>query len=266
MRLSPASLPVSALSRMAADDRFTIPGSGGVLKNKLGLTTQEGVDEAMNEVATTRWAIMLTEPIPDRLDIEYFRSIHYRLLSPVLDWAGEMRRLGDEVVAGGTGIVYARSEFFQNGLEDVFDMLAKEDYLKGLDTGEFVAKLADRWGYLTTVHPFRDGNTRTQSAYVDRLAMRAGHPIDWEKVDVPTLRNLRLAAVTGSEAPLAKYLGSVLLDPAAPTARDLALSTLQFHRKHSAFTRKAPKSFGVRFPELDADPPPPSAGLDEPER
>lgn len=250
---------------MAFDDRYTIPGSGGVLKNKLGLTTQEGVDEAMNEVATTRWAIMLTEPIPDRLDIEYFRSIHYRLLSPVLDWAGQMRQLGDEVGAGGTNIAYARSEFYQDGLEDVFGTLAREDYLKGLDAAEFAAKLADRWGYLTTVHPFRDGNTRTQSAYIDRLATRAGHPIDWQKVDVPTLRNLRLAAVTGSETPLERYLSSVLLDPAAPTPRELAQSTLQFHRKNGGRTRMSSKGFGVRFFDLDSSPSTSSSEYDGPD-
>ncbi|WDH78228.1 Fic family protein [Microbacterium esteraromaticum] len=246
---------------MAADDRYTIPGSGGVLENKLGLTTQEGVDEAMNEAATTRWAIMVMEPIPDRLDIEYFRSIHRRLLSPVLDWAGEVRQRGDEVVAGGTGIVYARSEFFQNGLNDVFDTLATEDYLKGLGTEEFAAKLADRWGYLTTVHPFRDGNTRTQSAYVDRLATRAGHPIDWQKVDVPTLRSLRLAAVTGSERPLAQYLGSVLLEPAGPNLRDQVRSTLQFHRD-LALPRESSRGIKFRLAEPLSDAPAPPEGHD----
>ncbi|SEN98771.1 Fic/DOC family protein [Cryobacterium luteum] len=191
---------------MAADDRYTIPGSGGVLKNKLGLTSQDRLDRAMNESATRRWSIMVRESIPDQLDLDYLTTIHRRLLSPVLTWAGEMRRFGDEVIAGGTGIVYARSEFFRNGLKDVFGQLASEDYLRDLNPREFTNLLADRWGYLTTIHPFRDGNTRSQSAYVDRLAVRAGHPIDWPQVDVPTLRSLRLSAMTGSERPLANYL------------------------------------------------------------
>lgn len=163
---------------MAADDRYTIPGSGGVLKNKLGLTTALDVDEAMNESATRRWALLIREQIPDRLDLGYLTSIHRRLLSPVLSWAGEMRRFGDEVGAGNTGLVYARSMFFRSGLEEVFGQLASENYLKGLAPREFADRLADRWGYLTMAHPFRDGNTRSQSAYVDRLAVRAGHPID----------------------------------------------------------------------------------------
>ena len=191
---------------MATDDRHTIPGSGGVLKNKLGLTNQGRLDRAMNEAVTTEWALLVREQIPDQLDLDYLTSIHRRLLSPVLTWAGEMRRFGDEVIAGGTGIVYARAEFFRDGLKDVFGQLASEDYLCDLEAREFANLLAERWGYFTTIHPFRDGNTRSQSAYVDRLAVRAGHPIDWMKVDVPTLRTLRLSAMTGSEKPLADYL------------------------------------------------------------
>lgn len=69
-RRSHATLQRLALPLMAEDDRYTIPGSGGVLRNKLGHTTQTGVDGAMNRAATTQWAIVQTEPIPDQLDLD----------------------------------------------------------------------------------------------------------------------------------------------------------------------------------------------------
>lgn len=204
---------------MAADDRYTIPASGGVLKNNLGLATVEAVDRAMNRAASTEWAILIHEPMPDRLDLDYLCAIHRRLLSPVLEWAGQLRAIGDEVVAQGTGVVYARSEYYRAGLDDVFRSLASEDYLRGLDVDAFASRLAERWGYLTAVHPFRDGNTRTQSAYFDRLAARAGHQIDWQRIDVPTLRELRLRAVTGSERPLGEYLRDRLVPFSALTSQ-----------------------------------------------
>lgn len=58
----------------------------------------------------------------------------------------------------------------------------------------------------SAIHPFRDGNTRSQSAYISAIAERAGHPIAWTAIDVPTLRNLRLVAVAGRHEPLAAYL------------------------------------------------------------
>lgn len=57
----------SVLPVVAEDDRYTISGSGGVLRNKLGLITQAGVDRAMNISASAEWAILQLEPIPDRL-------------------------------------------------------------------------------------------------------------------------------------------------------------------------------------------------------
>jgi cell filamentation protein len=179
----------------------------------------------MNASASRRWAGIQAEPIPDVLDLEYLRSIHRRLLSPVLDWAGELRQVGDEVAAGGTGITYARAQFFRAGLDGVFGQLAAEDYLRGLLRDEFAERLAERWGYLTMTHPFRDGNTRSQSAYMDRLAIRAGHPIDWLHVDVDTLRTLRLRAVSGSEKPLADYLRGRILPSKNATESPLSFGT-----------------------------------------
>ncbi|MDO4257971.1 MAG: Fic family protein [Actinomycetaceae bacterium] len=167
----------------------------------------------MNRSATTEWAIMQMEPIPDQLDLDYLRSIHQRLLSPVLDWAGEVRVGPGEVFPGGTPFLYAPVAFYRKGLEDLFAQLVQENYLAGLSADEFADQLADRWGTLTFCHPFRDGNTRSQSANIDRLAVRAGHPIDWLRVDVAELREARLTAAfrTGGEQVLADYLRARLL-------------------------------------------------------
>jgi fido (protein-threonine AMPylation protein) len=49
------------------------------------------------------------------------------------------------------------------------------------------------------IHPFRDGNTRSQSLFVSNLARAAGHPIDWRLVEVGDLRAARLQAMQGDE-------------------------------------------------------------------
>ncbi|SNU02048.1 hypothetical protein SAMN06298212_12331 [Ruaniaceae bacterium KH17] len=98
----------------------------------------------MNEAASLYWVDLRLEPIPDVLDLDYLRMIHRQLLSPVVEWAGELRQAGDEVIAGDTGIVYAMSVFFRDGLDDVFAQLAGEDYLTGLGADEFTDGLAAR--------------------------------------------------------------------------------------------------------------------------
>ncbi|MDO4143667.1 cell filamentation protein, partial [Clavibacter michiganensis] len=85
-----------------------------------------------------------------------------------------------------------------------------------LDVDTFTERLADRWGELSAIHPWRDGNTRSQSMYVSALAQRAGHPIDWASIDVDELRHHRLQAIAGTDRPLAGYLRAHLIDT-APT-------------------------------------------------
>lgn len=107
--------------------------------------------------------------------------------------------------AMGTGIAYALEANIETGLRDVFDTLRRSKYLDGLSGSDFFPQLADSWGYLTQIHPFRDGNTRSQVAFIDRLAVRAGHPIDWTIIDVGELRDRRLHAIT-QPAALSEHL------------------------------------------------------------
>ncbi len=203
------------------DDRYTYPGSGGVLRNQFGTTDPALLDEAMNEYASLEWAILIREPIPEVPDFSYLSRIHERLLGRVVGddvvglWAGQVRHNAAPMGAVGTGVVYAQESFVQQGLHDVFSALAQKNFLVELEKPEFFSELAEMWGYLTQIHPFRDGNTRAQSAYIDRLAVHAGHPIDWTTIDVARLRTLRLRAMVDS-TPLAELLAGHAVDLAEP--------------------------------------------------
>ncbi|WP_420367161.1 Fic/DOC family protein [Curtobacterium sp. L1-20] len=196
---------------MSVDDKYTYPGSGGVLVNAAGYRTHEQLDEAMNEFASVTMAEVRAEPVPSRPDYEYLQRIHDRMFGDLVPGiAGQIRDV--DVQATGTGIPYCRPEYIDANLSTLFGKLEREDYLTGLDADTFADRLADRWGELSAIHPFRDGNTRSQSAYVGAVAERAGHPIAWERVDVDELRTVRLHAIAGNDRPLADYLRAHLVE------------------------------------------------------
>ncbi|MEJ1816069.1 Fic family protein [Clavibacter michiganensis] len=198
---------------MSVDDKYTYPGSGGVLINAAGIRDHAQLDEAMNDVASFVLAKIYTEPVPARLDLEYLRGIHVRMFGDLLpEIAGRIRDV--DVQATGTGIPYCRPDFIEANLDTLFRKLEREDYLTGLDVATFTERLADRWGELSAIHPWRDGNTRSQSMFVAALAQRAGHPIDWASIDVDELRHHRLQAIAGTDRPLADYLRGHLIDTA----------------------------------------------------
>lgn len=172
--------------------------------NLLGITDAEVLDTVLNEVVSLRWFQLRGQPVPENPDFSFLTYIHELFFGEIFPFAGKLRTT--DVEARGTGIIYCRPDFIDANLISLFSKLADDDYLRGLTLRQFADTLAARWGDLTQIHPFRDGNTRAQSAYVSVLAERAGFQLDWSSVDVGELRELRLLAVAGKDKPLADYL------------------------------------------------------------
>lgn len=157
---------------MSLDDAYTYAGSGGVLRNHLDIRDADRLDEVMNELASVAWAAAAARG-SERLDFAELARFHRLMFADLFGWAGELRDVN--ATATGTGIVYARPEFIRGALDDLFAILSRENYLADIDDPRrFADLLAERWGYLTQIHPFRDGNTRSQSLWVSELARRAG--------------------------------------------------------------------------------------------
>lgn len=127
------------------------------------------------------------------------------MFSRLFEWSGQIRDVN--TVAGNTGIFYARPRVIGEGLGDMFRRLSEDLVLFSTrDPEEFAARLANHWGYLSQIHPFRDGNTRSQSLFVSNLARVAGHPLDWRNLEVEALRNARLSTMQGGERALTEIL------------------------------------------------------------
>jgi cell filamentation protein len=62
------------------------------------------------------------------------------------------------------------------------DELRADKMLRGMDRDQFIDRLSyhyDQWNY---VHPFREGNGRTQRVFWNRVAADAGWQLDWRPV------------------------------------------------------------------------------------
>lgn len=88
-------------------------------------------------------------------------------------------------------------------MADVHRRLAKADFLGELSTGAFADAAARIMGDVNYVHPFRDGNGRTQLQYLDQLAAQAAHPIDLTRIDARRWLEASRASHGGDYAPMA---------------------------------------------------------------
>lgn len=71
---------------------------------------------------------------------------------------------------------------------------------------DFIAKLAECYGDLNMVHPFREGNGRTQRLFFEHWLLVQQFGADWRKTDRDEWTAACIAAVTCDYAPLETIL------------------------------------------------------------
>jgi filamentation induced by cAMP protein fic len=149
----------------------------GILRNFAGANTQEELRKAETDVAGM--AELTLDDIPRSNNLAELQAIHKALFGKIYDWAGEIRTVD---------IKKGSEEFFLfvfqilEGAKFVFDELAKENTLKNLSKEDFVKRLAYFYEQVNFIHPFREGNGRTQRVFWNRVAADAGYFIDWSQV------------------------------------------------------------------------------------
>lgn len=160
---------------MSDDDPYLVPGTR-VLRNKLGITDADALDRAERRLVIQR----AREGAPKGdFDLDHLKGIHGHLFQDVYDWAGKVRT-GD---IGKAGSQFQPLRFLEAGMADVHNRIRRADYLRGLDVEGFAAKAGKIIGDVNYVHPFREGNGRTQLEYLRQLAEGAGHPLDPGRFD-----------------------------------------------------------------------------------
>lgn len=152
-------------------DSYCYPPDYSVLKNKLGLKSRAELDMAERLLVSQR----MEQGCPEgNFDLAHLQAIHRHLFQDIYAWAGEIRTV--EISKGGQDFQFR--QFIGTGMADVHKRIVANHYLRNLTAGEFARHAGRIMGDVNYVHPFREGNGRTQLQYLEQLAERAGHPID----------------------------------------------------------------------------------------
>jgi cell filamentation protein len=147
------------------------------------------------------------EPLPaGKLDVRHLCAIHRHLFQDVYVWAGSLRTV--RIAKGGSAFCYP--ENLDRELGRLFADLAKQKSLSGLDADAFAEKAAHFLAELNAIHPFREGNGRTQLAFMAALADQAGHPLSLERIDPKAMLDATVASFGGSEKPLVRLIRGLI--------------------------------------------------------
>lgn len=154
---------------------YLYPGTM-VLRNKLGIQDADALDYAERMLVRDRMA----QGCPGGdFDLGHLQAIHRHLFQDVYDWAGQIRRVP---------LSKGKSRFFppdriRLAMQDIHSRIVKQNYLRGLRPDRFAEEAARIIGDVNVVHPFREGNGRTQAIHLQQLGERARHTVDLTRLD-----------------------------------------------------------------------------------
>ena len=151
------------------DAKYCYPGTN-ILKNKLNIKDPDILHKAERDYSSVRQAELATKGVTGDSSFSHLCSIHKHLFQDIYSWAGNAR-----TVDISKGTIFCLVQFLEAQFDDLYRKLKKENFLSDItDKKEMSHRLAYYLGELNMIHPFREGNGRTQRIYIEQLCQNNG--------------------------------------------------------------------------------------------
>ncbi len=161
-----------------------------VLKNKLGLTA---LNNAELIAVTARAAALEANPPKQPFSFDLYCNIHRQLFGDLYDWAGTVRQIN----LSKKGTQFHPVESLEKDGYSLFDNLCRRHEFCGYSRPRLISALTDFYNDLNMLHPFREGNGRTQRLFFTLLIRRAGYDINFSQCDSDFLMIATIYAAQG---------------------------------------------------------------------
>ena len=160
------------------DSIYCYPNTN-ILINKLNIQDQDELHLAEADITSQRInQIKKSGWIPGDFDINHLKAIHRHIFQDIYSWAGEIR-----TVDIAKSNMFCRAMFIKDQLTYTFNQLHKENCLQNItDIDVMSERLSYYLSEINAVHPFREGNGRTQKLFIEHIADQAGYQIHFSKI------------------------------------------------------------------------------------
>jgi len=177
-------------------------------KNNFNITDDFVLQEAEKEIsATASDSIQFKSP---PYDLGYLQDIHFKLFSVLYGWAGEIRRI--DISKGDTR--FCSASRIEPEATKIFKAFAEQNFFVGLAKQELITRLAELYGELNIIHPFRDGNGRAQRILFEHIAWNCNYRLDWGLVSKDVWIEANINSVFCDFSLLEKIFANALCDMA----------------------------------------------------
>jgi cell filamentation protein len=209
-------------------DPYLLPN--GTIRNKLGVRDAGELSKREDQITTVRQALLDKRGVRPPFNFDALKRIHWYLFQDVYDWAGTSRVCHIWKAAhddpSGAPIMFTPHTRIEAEVARIFGALAADDDLCGLNKGAFAGAVANLFVEINNLHPFREGNGRTQRVFLRALAANAGHDLAFDVVTRERMAAVSVAGIQGDSEP-AKRLFAEIIDPTRIGALRKALNFLK---------------------------------------
>lgn len=183
-------------------DPYAYPGTS-VLRNRLGIQDGTVLEAFEMEISTLR----AEEPLPHgTFNPAHYCSIHHHLFQDVYEWAGQYRTV--RTSKGGNAFCYPENIPAQ--MDALFRSIRGGEAFAEKSRNEFLREAARFLGELNAIHPFREGNGRTQLAFLGLIGATASRPFAFERIDRSAFLQAMIESFFGRFEGLTAELGKLL--------------------------------------------------------
>ena len=170
--------------------KYCYPGTD-VLKNKMDYQDHDQLKSFETVMTAVRIAELQKKPIVGKFDLKHLQEIHKYIFQDVYPFAGKLR---EENIAKGS-FQFAHASFLKDQATELFKQLKGENRLSGLKIDEFSSRAAHYLAELNVLHPFREGNGRSQREFIRCLALSNGYSLHWKNQKAEDVFNATVKSV-----------------------------------------------------------------------
>ena len=181
------------------------PGTS-ILINKLNIRDEDKLTEAETLFTFINSSRLELEPLEGNFDFENYKAIHKFLFDELYDWAGKVRIIN----ISKKGTRFCPFNEIEGRAKLIFERLKKHNLFRGLKKPDFVREIVDFYCVTNELHPFREGNGRTQRSFLTQLIRNAGYDINFSDIDVELLMIATIQSSNGVNDLLQKIFEEVI--------------------------------------------------------
>ena len=171
-----------------------------VLKNLLDIRDEKLLNDTERRLVSIRISEINKElecPVQGSFDFDHLKRINKFLFQDLYEWAGDLRKCEMEKI--DVFCLYSNLEYFANV---IFSKIKEENYYIDYDYDDKIAKLVDLFGDINALHPFREGNGRTQREFIEELAKVNGISLDLTRIGQNTMIEASHRSMNGDNSVL----------------------------------------------------------------